>query len=103
GSWLISKIILNYDAYLSIFKRHDDLEVKQSAENLRLFLNLTFSSDYNNNVLSQEIKNYMQTTDYLNMAEYFLYGLRNDYKVHLESYADSIVHLLKEIDKSDYK
>tara|TARA_B110000196_G_scaffold273826_1_gene250450 strand:- start:6 stop:656 length:651 start_codon:yes stop_codon:yes gene_type:complete len=103
GSNLISKIIQNYDAYISIFKRHDNLEVKQAAENHRLFFNLTFASDYYNNVLSEEMKNYMQTTDYLNMAEYFLYGLRNEYKSSLEAYKERIVAILQEIDKSNFK
>jgi len=103
GSELISRIILNYDIYLSILERHDNLETNQAEENHRLFFNLTFSSDYYNNTLSEEMKNYMQTNDYLNMAEYFLCGLRNEYKQHLESYKHSIVGCLQAIDKSDFK
>ena len=103
GSELISHIILNYDAYISMLERHDNLETNQAEENHRLFFNLTFSSDYYNNTLSEEMKNYMQTNDYLNMAEYFLCGLRNEYKQHLESYKQQIIGCLQAIDKSDFK
>ena len=103
GSELISRIILNYDAYISMLERHDNLETNQAEENHRLFFNLTFSSDYYNDTLSEEMKNYMQTNDYLNMAEYFLCGLRNEYKQHLESYKQQIIGCLQDIDKSDFK
>ena len=49
------------------------------------------------------MKNYMHTTDFLNMAEYFVCGLRNDYKFHLEKYKEVTVALLQEIDKSNFK
>ena len=103
GSKLISRIILHYDMYISILERHDNLETNQAEENHRLFFNLTFSSDYYNNTLSEEMKNYMQTNDYLNMAEYFLCGLRNEYKKHLEACRHSILPALQAIDKSDFK
>tara|TARA_B110000459_G_C16381106_1_gene389871 strand:+ start:50 stop:700 length:651 start_codon:yes stop_codon:yes gene_type:complete len=103
GSRLISRIILHYDMFMPMLERHDNLETNQAEENHRLFFNLTFSSDYYNNTLSEEMKKYMQTNDYLNMAEYFLCGLRNDYKKHLESLRHSILYTLQEIDKSDFK
>ena len=103
GSELISRIIQLYDSHISMLERHDDLETKQAEENHRLFFNLNFSSDYYNNTLSEEMKNYMQTNDYLNMAEYFLFGLRNGYKQHLESYKQEIIGCLQAIDKSDFK
>ena len=44
------------------------------------------------------------TKDYLDMVEYFLYGMTTEYKKQLEDYKNiHIEPMLQEIDKSDFK
>jgi len=103
GSELISLIILNYDGYLSLFEMNDRLALKMADHNDRLLSNLDCSLDFQKNILSKEVKNHMQTNDYLDMAQHFLYVMNDEYKAQLEEYKNSVVTLLQKIDKSDFK
>ena len=102
-SELISTIILNYDEYLSLFEIYDRLAEKISEQNMRLLSNLNLHRDIYNNILSEEVKSHIQTNDYLNMVQYFLYIMAGEYKAQLEAYKNSVVTLLQKIDKSDFK
>jgi len=103
NSVLISKIIGEYDAFLSLFKMHDRLALNISEKNTRSLSDLDCSLDFHKNIISEQVKDHMQTTEYIKMLQNFLYGNRLGYKKLLKDYAMCISEILPAIDKSDFK
>ena len=103
-SELISTLITAYDWFLSNQKIYDRLALNISEKNTRSLYDLDCSMDFYNSILSKEVKNHMQTNDYLNMVQYFLYALCGDYKKLYEDWERTISkHALPAIYKSDFK
>lgn len=104
NSELISTLAVRYDWYLSTQKMYDRLALNISEKNTRSLYDLDCSMDFYNNILSEEVKNHMQTNDYLNMVQYFLYSMCGNYKKLYEDWERDISkHALPAIYKSDFK
>ena len=102
-SVLISDIIGIYDAFLSLFKMHDRLSLNISEKNTQSISDLDCSLDFHKKILSEKVKDHMQTTEYIKMLQNFLYGTRLDHKRLLKDYATCISEILTSINKSDFK
>ena len=104
GSELISCLIDNYDGTISVLEMHNRLLLNASENNTHSLSDIDCSMDFYNNIPSEEVTNHMQTNDYLNMVQYFLYSICSNYKKFLEGYAIYISETaLPSIDKSDFK
>ena len=102
-SVLITDIIGKYDAFLTLFKMHDRLALNISEKNTRSLSDLDCSLDFHKNILSEQVKDHMQTTEYIKMLQNFMYGNRLGYKRLLKDYSSCISETLTKINKSDFK